>query len=108
MTEIVQTPVVQENGNISLANKSGASIIVTFQNDDGTPRDVTGRIYYFEVDDLRILLSNGSLPSEKVLTFTRTQVTGLHGTKHNFVLLDETAGFELSDYVWKGQLSVSN
>jgi len=107
MSDILQPPMVGDNGAISLEAGAGASLEISFVEDDGvTPRDVSARVYYFECGSLRLALTNGNTTDIKKLTLTRTQIQNLVGGVKKFTVLDETAGFEYSDIVWSNNLSV--
>lgn len=108
MSDIIQRGLVGDSGNITLRRRASAKLLLTFVDDNNQPRDVSSRSYMFEVGNLRVPLTNGELPSVKVLTLTRTQVESLFGQVHNFIFLDETLGQDYSEDIWSNTLVVAS
>jgi hypothetical protein len=104
MTDALQPATVDANGNITAHGRGGLSLVLTFQNADGTARDVSALTMYFEVaGSVRVALGAGATTDKRTLTLTRTQVGAMGAGRKDFAVIDETA---TPDVIWAGSISV--
>jgi hypothetical protein len=104
MTDVLQPATVDVNGNITLHGRGGLSLVLTFENADGTPRDASALALYFCVGGhLREAVGAGETTDKRTITLTREQVGSIGAGRKDFALIDETA---TPDVIWAGAISV--
>lgn len=83
---------IDEDGNIQVHGRQDAVITLEFNNDDGTPEDVSGKAMTFECGtEINLALTNGSSTNQKVLTLTNATIKTIYGQSNKaFVVLDDT------------------
>lgn len=84
------TPFIDENGNMQLHAREGGIAVLEFQEDDGTPRDMTTAQVFFEVPGFRKELSAGEQPSQRILIINRGDLVNFLNKVSDFIILDET------------------
>lgn len=105
MPDAIQTPLVDNLGNMAIHGRSGATLALKFQAADGTPRNVSAAALFFEVEGaFRVALAAGASNDERVLSLTRAQVLTIAGTPRRFALCDETA--TVPDVLWSGEIKL--
>lgn len=98
-------PAVSDSGDILLHAKEGLRLPVTFQVDDGTPRDMTGGTVKFYVKGgPTIVLVPGSTTDELVIVIPAGAYNALLNKRTEFALIDETAS--PANLLWSGTLTV--
>lgn len=96
-------PIVTENGDIQMHGREGALIVLSFQEDDGTPRDMTSAVVTFEVRGFTKPLVVGDQPHLMNLTLNRGELpTAFLGKVEDFVVLDETGA--IPHVIWSGKV----
>jgi hypothetical protein len=104
MSDALQPATVDANGNITLHGRGGMSLVLTFQNADASPRDVSALTLYFEVAGVvRVAAGAGATSDKRTLALTRTQVAAIGSGRRDFALIDETA---TPDVIWAGSIKV--
>lgn len=84
--------IVTEQGDIRFHAKEGVMLQISFQDQDGNPRDMTGATVNFYVEGFQpITLTAGNTTDEMVLTIAKGTFDALIGKSADFVLVDETA-----------------
>lgn len=105
MPEVLQTPLVDQQGNIAIHGRSGASMTLKFQLADGQPRNVSGASIFFEVHNvLRVALGAGQTNDERTLILSRAQVALLSGAPRIFDFVDESG--TVPEVFWSGNVRV--
>lgn len=84
------TPFIDDSGNMHLHAREGGIAIFDFQEDDGTPRDMTNADVFFEVKDFRKALTPGQQDHQLVLTIDRGELNQFLNQVNDFIVLDET------------------
>lgn len=105
--EILQPELIDDDGNIRLHRREGSRFEIAFELPDGTPRDVSAALLFFEVkNEFRKPLESGTAIDNRTLIITREETAQLStSTKGNpFVLIDETN--VPPDVVWEGSIFV--
>jgi hypothetical protein len=100
--------VITETGDIRFHAKEGVRIPISFQNEDGTPRDMTveGTSVKFYVEGFpTITLVAGATSDELVLLIPQGTYNDLVDKKAEFALVDETA--TPPNLEWSGTLMVT-
>lgn len=103
---MIQPPaLVDENGDIFLHGRQGASLVIEFKNPDGTARDVSAATMVFEVGPvLNVTLTNTT--GGKQLTLSQANVKSIFEAEDkNFVLL-ETSATPVTP-LWQGVIYMS-
>ncbi|MBV8970915.1 MAG: hypothetical protein JO290_01350 [Sphingomonadaceae bacterium] len=90
---------------IDVDGRGGLSIVLTFQDDAGNPRDVSAALMFFEVDGaLRVPLGPGGTAAQRTLALTRDQVATIGVKYRDFAFIDETLA--VADAFWTGVITV--
>lgn len=96
---------ITESGDILLHAKEGLRIPVSFQNLDGTPRDMTGTTVKFYIKGgPTILLGLGSTPDELVILIEKGACNALLNKRVDFALVEETV--DPPSLLWSGIITV--
>lgn len=98
------TPFIDDSGNMHLHAREGGIAVFDFQEDDGTPRDMTGAQIFFEVPGFRKALTTGEAPSQLILTLERGDLNSYINKVTDFIVLDETG--EVPHVIVEGKLVV--
>jgi hypothetical protein len=97
---------ITEEGDIVFHAKEGLRIPIFFQQEDGSPRDMTGATVKLYVQDgATITLIAGATTDELVLEIPVGFYNTLVGKKADFALIDETA--DPANNLWSGILLVT-
>ncbi len=103
MTDVYQIPLVDRSGDIAVHGRSGASLTLTFQLADGSPRNVAGLSMFFEIEDaLRVSLGSGQTPDARALILTQAQFLLVAGRPRQFAFLDESG--TVPEVFWSGNI----
>jgi hypothetical protein len=98
--------IVDADGNICFHVKAGAKIPVQFQNEDGSPRDMTGSEIFFETDDgTRVQLQETDNSDVLMIVLQGSAFTGYVNKIGQFVVLDE--GVTPPEELWAGKLAIT-
>lgn len=99
------TPFIDSDGNMRLHAREGGLAVLDFQEDDGTPRDMTSAALFFEVEGFRKELAPGEAPSQRILVVDRGDLSGFVGQVNDFIILDETG--EVPHVLIEGKVIIS-
>lgn len=92
-------------GDIVVHGREGLFLAVKFQAADGSARDVSAALLFFEVDQLlRVALAAGPSNDIRSISLTRAQVATIAGASRLFALIDESGS--VPDVIWRGQIRV--
>lgn len=95
MTILQQPPTMDDRtGDVTIHGRAGAFWRIDFKNPDGTARDVSASVLYFEIKGvLRAALGAGAATNQRTVTITRAQIeaiAALPDRTAQYALLDET------------------
>jgi hypothetical protein len=97
---------ITETGDIRFHAKEGLRVPVNFQNEDGTPRDMTGATVKFYIEGgPTFTLTAGATADEMILLIPQASCNTLIGKKADFALVDETP--TPANLEWSGSLMVT-
>lgn len=94
--------IVTENGDIQIHGQEGAVLALRFQQEDGTPRDMTGAVIKLAIEGFEKNLTPGVDPDVMVLTLARGELPDTIGKVVEFVVTDETGS--IPHVIWGGRL----
>ena len=75
---------------MQLHAREGGLAVLEFQEDDGTPRDMTTAELFFEVEGFRKALTAGETNNTRVLTIERGDLTQFLHKVTDYIIIDET------------------
>lgn len=97
---------VTESGDIQIHQLEGVRLSLTFQGEDGTPRDMTGTTVSFHVaGGISIVLTPGATADELILVINKGDLDTLAGRMAKFALVDETP--VPPNVLWAGEVIVT-
>jgi len=99
------TPFIDDDGNMHLHTREGGLATLDFQEDDGSPRDMTGASLFFEVEGFRKALSAGENASQMILLIERGELNQFRDKVSNYIIIDETG--EVPHVLIEGKVIVS-
>lgn len=97
---------VTTEADLTVHNQGVTQVTLVFKDAAGAVRDVSTNTLYFETSrGHRILLTNGGVTSEKVLTITQHALDTILDVVCQFIIVDETTGNH--SVQWQGSLLVT-
>lgn len=99
------TPFIDDRGNMHVHGREGGVAVFEFQDEDGTPRNMSGASVFFEVKGFRKALQAGDTTSQMILIIERGDLNAYLNKTVDYVVLDETG--TVPHVIIEGKLVVS-